>query len=236
MAARLYNSGVPPILIIVAFVAIFAAITIYAAVAADRRRKALAAWAAIKGLSYSSTNDYSVQGRFPDFECLRKGENRYAYNVVRGALQNRSFYAFDYHYETYTQTKNGRRTNHHHFSAVIVTSDVPLQPLAIRPETVFDRLAEFVGFDDIDFESAEFSRRFHVAAPNRKWAYDVLHARTMEFLLTQPDFNLQMHDWNVIAYRTRRFELPDLEAAATVIQGILDRLPDYVLQQQRGET
>ncbi len=231
-----YKARVPPLVIILGAVALIAALSIYGALAADRRRKALATWAAGKGLSYSSSHDYSMPGRFPEFACLRQGDNRYAYNVVRGVWENRSFYSFDYHYETYTHHKGQRRTHHHHFSAAIMTSDVPLQPLAIRPETVFDRVAEFVGFDDIDFESAEFSRRFHVRAASKKWAYDVIHARTMEFLLGMPDFHLQFDRLNVIAHRTRRYEIADIEAAAEVMRGILDRLPDYVVKEQRGAT
>ena len=38
-------------------------------------------------------------------------------------------------------------------------------------------------FDDIDFESDEFSRKFYVQSSDRKFAYDVLHPRMMEFLL-----------------------------------------------------
>ena len=44
---------------------------------------------------------------------------------------------------------------------------------------------EFFGHDDIDFESAEFSRNFYVKSSDRKWAFDILHARAMEFLLAE---------------------------------------------------
>ena len=40
----------------------------------------------------------------------------------------------------------------------------------VRPEHVFDRLASFLGFDDIDFESVEFSKRFMVKFADRKFA------------------------------------------------------------------
>ena len=57
--------------------------------------------------------------------------------------------------ETYTTTKNGRQTHHHYFSAIIVESPLPLKPLYLRPESFFDKMAQFMGFDDINFESAE---------------------------------------------------------------------------------
>ena len=55
--------------------------------------------------------------------------------------------------------------------------------LLIRPEGLFDKIKGAFGFDDIDFESEEFSRRFHVKSSDRRFAYDVLHPRMMEFLL-----------------------------------------------------
>lgn len=39
------------------------------------------------------------------------------------------------------------------------------------------------GFDDIDFESVEFSRKFFVKSPDKRFAYDVIHPAMMEFLL-----------------------------------------------------
>jgi len=119
---------------------------------------------------------------------------------MEGTWSDRHLLAFDYHYETHsTDSKGHRRTNHHHFSAVILASALPLKPLFIRAEGFFDKLTEFVGFDDIDFESAEFSRKFYVKAKDRRWAYDVIHARTMEFLLSMPRFTIQFDRNNVIA-------------------------------------
>jgi hypothetical protein len=44
-------------------------------------------------------------------------------------------------------------------------------------------VAGFFGFDDIDFESSEFSSRFIVKSADKRFAYDVIHPRMMEFLL-----------------------------------------------------
>ena len=226
----------PTLLLFFVVVAVIAGISIYGAMQVDRRRKDLAAWAHDNGLRFTDTNDYGMANRFPDFTCLRRGEDRYAYNVIRGVWNQRAIHAFDYHYETYTTHKGRRQTHHHHFSAVIVTSDVPLKPLLIRPERIFDKIAEFVGFSDINYESAEFSRRYHVSAPDKRWAYDVLHARTIEFLLQQPDCQLEFDHHHILAQRNRRYSLPEIIAAATVIHGVLDRLPEYLVKQQRGET
>lgn len=201
-----------------------------------QRRKALVAWTQGKGLSFDPSRDREMDSRFPGFGCLAQGSDRYAHNRMSGEWRGRPFLGFDYHYETHsTDSKGHGRTHHHHFSAVILESGVPLEPLFIRPEGIFDKLTEFVGFDDIDFESTEFSHRFYVKAANRRWAYDVLHQRTMEFLLQAPRFTIQSDESHVIAYRASQFSVAEFEAAAEVICGILDRLPDYLLQQRLEE-
>ncbi len=87
-------------------------------------------------------------------------------------------------------TGSGKNRQTHRHAVVIVETGLPVIPLEIRREHLLDKVGEFLGHDDIDFESAEFSRTFHVTAADRKWAYDVIHTRTMEYLLQAPPFTI----------------------------------------------
>jgi len=223
-------------LFIVLMVVFFGVFGAYAYYAKAKRRKALQAWAQSKGFCFEPGRE-RIEGRFPGFGCLRQGSNRYACNRVAGRWHGRPMSAFDYHYETHSTDSKGRRQTHHHaFSAVVLGNDVPLKPLFIRPEGFFDKVKDFFGFDDIDFESAEFSRRFHVSAEDKRWAFDVIHARTMEFLLAQPHFSIQFDGPHAIALRSQKFSPQDFENAATVLDGLLAGLPDYVVEQLQAET
>lgn len=218
------------VVILVALVAM-----VYGLLQAGRRRKELEAWARLKGLSFSEAKDYGAEHRFPGFPCLAQGDQRYAYNCWSGDWRGRSVEGFDYHYQTYSHGKHGRRTHHHHFSVVIVPSLFPLKPLFIRPEGVFDKVTEFFGYDDIDLESAEFSRRFYVKSPDRRWAFDVLHARTMEFLLSRPRFHLQCGPMHLMAWQGGgRLSPEEFEQGLDVALGLLDGIPEYVVLQQKG--
>lgn len=221
-----------PVLIIIIFVFIIIGVAILSWYQQEKRRKELLAWAQSKGLQFYPARDYGMDSRFPELKTLRQGENRYAYNIMQGRYTDRDMVAFDYHYETHSRDSKGRRqTHHYHFSTLILESGLPLKPLFIRPEGFFDKITEFFGADDIDFESAEFSRKFYVKADDRKWAYDVIHTRTMEFLLAQPRFTIQFNPLTVAAWRTSLFKVADYEAAAETIRGILERLPEYVVKQ-----
>lgn len=214
-----------------------------------RRRKALAAWARRIGLTYAPQRDPGMAERLPDFAVFHQGRNQYAYNVVSGVFEGRQTVAFDYHYETQhthtvrerdasgnMRTRTETRTSHHHFSAVLVRPELLLKPLLIRPEGLFDKVANFFGKGDLDFESAEFSRRYHVSAEDRRWAYDVLHARTIDFLLNQPRLVVEMDPHHVLVMRPGQQTMtPELfDAAVRTADQVLDLLPEYVRRDAGG--
>ncbi len=220
--------------IFVGFLILMLVFVILNAKASAKRREQLATWARSNGLNFTPGKDYDMGDRFSHFACLRRGSNRYAHNITSGKVGHRPLIAFDYHYETESHDDKGNSsTTNHHFSAVVVISDFRLKPLFIRPEGFFDKIKEFFGVDDINFESAEFSRKFHVTASDKKWAYDVIHQRTMEFLLSQPMFSIQFDTDCIIAWRDQTFDIPEFQQAIDVVIGILDRLPDYLVRQQR---
>jgi hypothetical protein len=196
----------------------------------ERRKKELSGWAFSHNLNFSDTNDGEMEERYPHFKCLQQGNRRYGYNIMEGSIDNRKVCAFDYHYET----SDGKNTHHYYFSAVILETNLPLKPLFIRNENFLDKVADFFGFDDINFESVEFSKQFYVKSPDKKWAYDVLNQETMEFLLGSSRFYLDFHGKHVIAYRKSVFTVSDFEDALHVITGILDRLPKSVVQELQG--
>ncbi len=218
-----------PILFVVIGVFVVAAI-IYSFYAASKRRQALTAWARAHGMTFDPSKDRSMDDRFGEFDCLRRGHSRYSHNHITGQWNGREFLGFDYHYET----GSGKNHSTHRFSAVILASNIPLKPLFIRPEHFFDKVTEFFGYDDIDFESAEFSRKFYVKSPDKKWAYDVIHQRTMDYLLSAPRFTVKFDRRHVIVYRSSTYKSEDFAAAAELVEGILERLPEYVIRQQTG--
>ncbi|MBI4245058.1 MAG: hypothetical protein HY606_13290 [Planctomycetes bacterium] len=207
------------------------AMIIYNIISADKRRKLLAEYAGQLNLRFTSAKDYYIDKHFRNFNCLQQGRDRYAYNIMQGQWNNHEFIGFDYHYKT----GSGKHTHTHYLSCVILSSAVRLKPLFIRPENFFDKVTEFIGFDDIDFESAEFSREFYVKSTDKKWAYDVIHQRAMEYLLSQPRFSIQFDNDHVIAYNNSMFEPIEFESSANTVKGLLDLLPNYLLQQQTGQ-
>jgi len=136
-------------LIIVGFIAIFAVVAIVAYLSALKRREAMMAVANKLGLSFYPHKDRGLARRYRFLDKLRRGSNRYAYNILSGSYQDHEVMVFDYHY----QTGSGKNTHHHHFSFFILHFKAVFPELVIGPEGFFSKIAQAVGFDDIDFES-----------------------------------------------------------------------------------
>ena len=225
------------IVIIIVVVILFIVGAVLGHQQAKKRQQELSQWAATRGLAFHADRDHEFDGIYPEFSRLQQGSNRYAYNIIEGRYNKFAFNGFDYHYETHSTDSKGRRqTSHHHFSAVIVEADLPLKPLSIREEGFFDKIGEFLGFDDIDFELAEFSRAFHVKSPDRKWAFDVLHQQAMEFLLNSPRYNLDFQPGRIMACQGSTFSTADYEGALDVVTGLIELLPSSVLRELKEGT
>lgn len=201
----------------------------------EARRLELRTLAEAWGGDFDGRNDSGMENRFAQLECLRNGDRRYAYNVIEAPRGNRSICAFDYHYTTTSTDSKGRtQTHHHHFSCLVLETDWQLKELTIRKEGFFDKVADWFGGGDIDFESAQFSRAFHVKAKDRRWAFDVIHQRTMEMLMQAPRFSIELDGHYASAWRASRFSPEDFEYALLLLEGILDGIPDDVREAGGG--
>jgi hypothetical protein len=196
---------------------------------AKRHRRELASWVQSRGLRFHYNYDDRLAECFEGFLCLQGEENPLARNIYKGSCNGRYVIAFDYSGGVFRpEEKQNARGD---FSAVIVTTNLQMKPLVIQPRDLRAGLTEFIGYGDIDFESAEFSREFYVKSPDKRWAYDVLNQAAMELLLASPRFTLQFAETSVIAYNGYRFEASEFEAALTLIEGILQRLPPSLVHE-----
>ncbi len=202
----------------------------------DRRRMELAGWARASGLKFIPDNDYSLGFRYQPFKCLQHGNNRYGCNIMVGTSGHRVVCGFDYHSDASAAGSHALHLGRQdYFSAVVVDAGFPLKPLSIRPQGLFDKVTEFVGFDGIDFESTEFSQIFAVESPDRRWAFDVLHQKTLELMLDYPRFHIDFQGTQVAAYSGRaEFSPAEFESALNLVTGILDNLPESVLRELKG--
>lgn len=202
---------------------------IFSAIAARKRREELFELAARLGLEFRAGEDYDLAQRFEFLDKLAQGSNRYAFNVLSGGYQQNQVLVFDYHYETHsTDSKGNRQTHHHYFSFFILLLPQRFPELKITREGLMSKLAQALGYDDIDFESAEFSRTFCVRSKDKKFAYDVCNARMMEYLLSNRDLSIEIEGPALALAFDSRLSAPEIENNLRRLLQIRLLLPDYL--------
>ena len=211
------------------FFAVFIAIaiigTIYSAIAARKRREGLFELAQRLNLNFDAGKDEEIPERFGFLKQFDEGHDRYAANVISGNYQQNEILAFDYHYTT-GSGKNRQDHNLSFFILVVRGSHFP--QLTIRREGFFDRVAETLGFQDIKFESAEFSKAFCVRSPDKKFAYDVCNAKMMEYLLANRDLSLEIENEVGALVFDARIAVEQFERDLQRLIEIRSRLPEYL--------
>ncbi len=213
-------------IVVVLIIAVIGAI--YGAIRARKRLEGLFELAQRLGLNFSAAEDYELADRYNFLKQLAQGENRYARNVLSGTWQQNQVLAFDYHYETYSQGKSGRQTHHYWFSFFILTLPTVFPDLTIRRENFFTKVAEVFGYQDIKFESAEFSKAFCVRSPDKKFAYDVCNAKMMEYLLANRDLSVEIENQVLALAFNTCLSVEKVESNLQRLVEIRSRLPDYL--------
>jgi hypothetical protein len=222
-------SGGVMIFVFILFILLVIGGVIYSFIAARKRREELSALASRLGLTFSAAEDYALAKRFGFLDKLAQGENRYAFNVLSGEYHQNQVIVFDYHYETHsTDSKGNRQTHHHYFSFFILLLPASFPELKITREGMLSRIAQALGYDDIDFESAEFSRAFCVRSKDRKFAYDVCNAQMIEFLLANRDLSIEIEGPALALAFDSRLSAAEIEANLQRLLEIRLRLPDYL--------
>jgi hypothetical protein len=216
-------------LIVIAFIALFIVIAIAGYISAKKRREAMLALAVRLGLRFDPEKDRDIARRYEFLDKLRQGSNRYAFNLLSGNYQGHDVAAFDFHYETHsTDSKGHHQTHHHHFSFFILRLPGVFPELTIGPEGFFSKIAQALGYDDIDFESHEFSRKFCVRSKDKKFAYDVCNARMMEYLMANPDLVIEIERDSLALAFHRQLSPENVEPNLNRLIAVRSLMPDYL--------
>lgn len=155
------------------------------------------------GLEFSSEDPFGLLG--VPFRLFTKGEGRGLENVLWGDWQGQAVRACDYwFYEESGDSGGSRSRTYHRFSCLIHEVPASFSGLEIARETLLSRLADHVGFRDIEFELDEFNGAFQVKAQDRKFAYDFIDARMMRWLLSlDRDYAFEVAGKWLLTYRKR---------------------------------
>ncbi|RNC82145.1 MAG: hypothetical protein ED559_10295 [Phycisphaera sp.] len=223
-----------PIIVAVIGFAIIAGF--YAHKAEQERIAALTKLAVDRGWSFSKPADASHDNTYSQFAAFNQGHTRRAYNTITGTHEINGHphpvKMGDYSYKITTSNGKTTTTTTYRFSYLIIHLPYPGVPsLAIRREHIIDKIGAAIGFDDIDFESAEFSKKFMVKSSDKRFAYDVITPTMMEFLMESPKRSIDLDRGAIcITLGTRRWKPEEFVPELDWISSFIDLWPDHVIR------
>ncbi len=232
----LADGGVIQVLMVVVFVIIAAVGMYYGHKAAKKRREDLLALSTRLGLSFSQAHDSYHDEEFGHFELFSRGFGRSAYNTLSGDVEiggrPMRIKMGDFKYKTREGSGKNRRTVTHRFLYCIVMLPWTGMPdVLIRREGFFDKVGSAFGFDDIDFESSEFSKKYFVKSPNKKLAYDICHPRMIEWLLeTEPNVVDMERDRLCVTEGARVWKVERFEYTLGWVDRFIEQWPGFVVK------
>jgi hypothetical protein len=237
------------IIIFIGFIVLVAVLGYFGHLAAKRRREALAELAHRLGFRFDPLKRSGAPHWGGPFELFRRGHQYGTKNHLAGmwrglatretGLQSDAdrpavpAEIFDYTYYTESTDSKGR-TSRHYYTRTVLALELPEEfpGITIKPDSALREFFEFIGGGDIDFESNEFNKRFYVWSDDRKFAYDIVHARMMEFLLRTReairDLHLQIVGHRAIIFRERTVDADGVEQLLQFAADFHQRIPDYV--------
>jgi hypothetical protein len=188
-------------------------------------------FAAQHGLQYSRQDPYSLDECY-GFALFRKGDGRGCENVLTGVWEGLPIREADYwYYDETSDGRGGRSRSYHYFSVIVAELPCDVPHVSIERENLLTRFADHLGFTDIQFESEEFNRMFRVAANDREFAFKLVDARMMQWLLlTGGHFSFEVLGPNLLAYSSRR-TAPELGPLFVAAAGFTAHFPRLVQTQ-----
>ena len=198
-----------------------------------RRRQEVAAWALREELRFCSEDTVGLHEC--GFPLFRLGEQRGWDNVVSGEWRGHEVRVADYWFDekgTSTAFTRARRR----LSVVVVRIDTELPVAAIDKRSMISWVEEHMVPMRLSFESEAFNRAFMVHADDREFAFKLLDARMIDWLLrTEDDHGYQVGGHWLLAYAppVPPDRLSMLLFAAT---GFIDRIPRLVWADYGSDT
>jgi hypothetical protein len=212
-------------------VAAIAILILYAVAAQEQKRRgALREVARRLGLRFDSSTEGGLHHSY-GHSFFRRGHSQTATNHLFGVMDLAGYpirvRMGDFRYVT-GHGKN--RQTHRTSFALFHLPFLGTPDLLIRKEHLGHKVLGSIGFDDIDFESEEFSRKFWVKGGDERFAYDVVHPGMMEFLLKGPTPDIEMvHDVCLVLEGRGRWDPETFQGAPGWFQEFLARWPEHLL-------
>lgn len=218
LAASAHLAGIWTVLFPIIFVLVAAGAFYYE----HHRKQKIQAFAASRQLTYAARDDRwaHLDTGYPHGQ----GRSHRAKHVMTGRHRGRPIVIFEHEWKT----GSGKDTQTHQVRKTLMGLPKGLPRLELRPEGILGRAARRMGMRDIELESDDFNRQYKVSG-DRRFAYDVLHPRFMEWMLGRQAPGFTIHGHYIALYGQGKIDLEKVDHEVAYLDEIIDQLPRYVV-------
>jgi hypothetical protein len=189
------------------------------------RQADLASLARKLQLQLTTKYDFEAPKRWAFISWMNRGLAPSTYNTFHGYFQGNLITFFDY---TFSDGKHS-----YYWSTYILELKANFPDLLISHETLETRIAEIFGEPHIVFESTEFSHKFRVRCPDKKFAYEICHQKMMEFLLANQDLTIEIKGGAMALLFEVWLQPEKVEHNLTRLIELRNFLPPYLFEKTR---
>jgi hypothetical protein len=155
------------------------------------------------------------------------GSERTMTDVISGRYDGRECSSYTL---TVRQSAGDNKKVEQVFTVTQTRLDYPVPRLDIVPEDIGTRIAGAVAGTDIELESAEFNRTWHVQCADRRFAVDFIDPRMMQGLLNHrlPGVAVRIEGDKIAVWSAGRTPVDALARRFDLVTGIARRIPAHV--------
>jgi hypothetical protein len=192
-----------------------------------KRGPAMAAFAKRHGLKYSPGGSSDM--RRYDFPLFKKGVERGLENRMWGEWHGLPVRGGDYWFYKESLDDQGHTSRSYtYFSLALADLECTVPFVSIARENLLTKVSKRVGSNDIDFESGEFNRQFVVKSEDREFAFKLIDAEMMQYLLDTPGrFVIEVHGSNLLVH-CDPLDPTKLASLFDAAKGVRDHIPRVV--------
>lgn len=159
------------------------------------------------GLKFFPNGDPEVQNAMGHLWLFKQGHSRKTKNMLCGQTEDIDLAIFGYRYTT----GSGKHRHTHQQTVISFRSPhLSLPEFELRPENLFHKIGQALGYKDIDFEShPTFSKRYIVRGPIDAAIRDLFTPEILEEFESQNGISIESSNDRLIYYRAGKRIKPE---------------------------
>ncbi len=192
-----------------------------------QRREAMQRVAYHLDMEYQEEDEWGLENQLQDFRLFKRGFRGRIRHILRkqDALMHYDLRIFDYRYLVWTG-KSSRRVSQTIF--FLESKSLALPQFWMQPETIFNKVGEYLGQQDIDFpDFPEFSRQYLLRGHDEEYIRTNFQESVLHYFNVHKGWCLEGIGYYMLLYRRKKLLQPgqirDLFAEGNKVFDLLTR-------------